>query len=40
MLDHEDYTFAPGVHAQQDGLPTQAPAGMAAVLAHHELYED
>ena len=40
MLDHGDYTFAPGVHALQDGLPNQAPADMAAVLAHHELYED
>ena len=38
-LDHGDYTFAPGVHAQPDGLSEQAPAGMADILAHTELYE-
>ena len=38
MLDHGTYTFAPQVF-DNAGLPEQAPANIAALLAHDELYQ-
>ena len=38
MLDHGAYTFAPSSYATGD-LPDQAPAAVAALLQHDELYE-
>ena len=39
MLDHGAYTFVPA-NFESGGLPQQAPAPVAALLAHNELYAD
>jgi hypothetical protein len=40
MLDHGSYTFAPGVYTTPAAVPQQIPDGIAAVLAHQELYDE
>jgi len=39
MLDHGDYSFAPGAHTLPDALPRQAPVAIRHLLAHTELAE-
>ena len=40
MLNHGEYTFAPGKHAAMHSLPEQAPPCIAELLAHQELYDN
>ena len=39
MLDHGSYTFHP-TNFEAGGLPNEVPAGIAAIMAHDELYVD
>jgi hypothetical protein len=39
MLDHGDYSFAPGAYALPGAIPTQAPVSIRDLLAHEELAE-
>ena len=40
MLDHGDFTFAPGRHRDPQALPQQAPPRVCELLTHSEAYED